>query len=158
MHCVTLSISYCKLAQCNARPSARRVLTTKLGVLEVSLAAKHFEYVFADDIFQNGRWDPTKIQRKVTWCYCCRMLSADILDMEYPGYGNVVILTKFSSLAASEVVKMITSGAAVDENFAIMTFAFLCRQLGGWGGCQYARPFETAALQYHVGFYAIWDS
>ena len=31
--------------------------------------------------------------------------------------GNVVILTKFSSLVALEVVKMTTSGAASDENF-----------------------------------------
>ena len=38
---------------------------------------------------------------------------------------NVVILMKFSSLAALEVVKMTTSSAASDENFVkIMTFSF----------------------------------
>ena len=35
--------------------------------------------------------------------------------------GNVVILTKSSSLAALEVVKMTTSSAASDENFVKMT-------------------------------------
>ena len=35
--------------------------------------------------------------------------------------GNVVILMKFSSLAASEVVKMTTSSAASGENFIKMT-------------------------------------
>ena len=35
--------------------------------------------------------------------------------------GNVVILTKFSSLAAPEAVILITSGATSDENFVKMT-------------------------------------
>ena len=40
--------------------------------------------------------------------------------------GNVVILTKFSSLAAPKVVKMTTFGAASDENFVkMMTLPFL---------------------------------
>ena len=39
--------------------------------------------------------------------------------------GNVIILTKFSSLAALKVVKMTTSSAASDENFVKMTtFSF----------------------------------
>ena len=37
-----------------------------------------------------------------------------------------VILTKFSSLAAPEVAKMTTSGAARDENFIKMTFPIEC--------------------------------
>ena len=37
-------------------------------------------------------------------------------------HGNVVILMKFSSLAAPEVVILTTSGAAIDENFIKMTF------------------------------------
>ena len=41
--------------------------------------------------------------------------------------GNVVILMKFSSLAALEVVILTTSGAASDENFVKMTtFSFQC--------------------------------
>ena len=41
--------------------------------------------------------------------------------------GNVVILTKFSSLAALKVVILTTFGAASDENFIkMMTFPFLC--------------------------------
>ena len=41
--------------------------------------------------------------------------------------GNVVILMKFSSLAALKVVKMTTSSAANDENFIkMMTFPFQC--------------------------------
>ena len=40
---------------------------------------------------------------------------------------NVVILTKFSSLAAQKVVKMTTCSAANDENFVKMaTFSFQC--------------------------------
>ena len=40
---------------------------------------------------------------------------------------NVVILTKFSSLAALEVVTLTTSSAASDDNFIKMkTFPFLC--------------------------------
>ena len=41
--------------------------------------------------------------------------------------GNVIILTKSSSLAAPQVVKMTTFGAASDENFVKMaTFLFHC--------------------------------
>ena len=41
--------------------------------------------------------------------------------------GNVLILMKFSSLAALDVVKMTTSSAANDENFFKMTtFSSLC--------------------------------
>ena len=39
--------------------------------------------------------------------------------------GNVIILTKFSSLAALKVVILTTFGAASDENFIkMMTFSF----------------------------------
>ena len=41
--------------------------------------------------------------------------------------GNVIILTKFSSLAALKVVILTTFGAASDENFIkMMTFSFQC--------------------------------
>ena len=44
---------------------------------------------------------------------------------KYHWNGNVVILMKFSSLAALKVVKMTTSSAANDENFIkMMTFSF----------------------------------
>ena len=44
--------------------------------------------------------------------------------------GNVVILTKFSSLAALEVVILTTFSAASDENFIKMkTFPFQCTKL-----------------------------
>ena len=36
----------------------------------------------------------------------------------------IIILTIFSSLAAPEVVKMTTSGAASDENIVKITFMF----------------------------------
>ena len=39
-------------------------------------------------------------------------------------YGNIVILTKFSTLAAPEVVILTTSSAVIDENFIRMTFLF----------------------------------
>ena len=39
--------------------------------------------------------------------------------------GDWDITMKFSSLAAPEVVKMTTFGAASDENFVKMTFLFL---------------------------------
>ena len=46
---------------------------------------------------------------------------------------NVVILTKFSSLAALEVVILTTFSAASDENFIKMkTFPFQC-----WNALQY---------------------
>ena len=48
--------------------------------------------------------------------------------------GKVVTLTKFSSLAAPEVVKMTTSSAASDENFIDMT----------------TFPFQWPASLYHV--------
>ena len=38
--------------------------------------------------------------------------------------GNVIILMKFPSLSALEVVKLTTSSAANDENFVKMTFPF----------------------------------
>ena len=44
--------------------------------------------------------------------------------------GNVLILMKFSSLAALKVVKMTTYSAASDENFVKMTtFSFQCRPM-----------------------------
>ena len=44
-------------------------------------------------------------------------------------FGNVIILTKFSSLAALKVVILTTFGAASDENFIkMMTFSLQCRQ------------------------------
>ena len=50
-----------------------------------------------------------------------------------PGWGVMsitesenIILTKFSSLAVLEVVKMTTSGAASDEIFVNMPFPFQC--------------------------------
>ena len=47
--------------------------------------------------------------------------------------GNVIILTKFSSLAALEVVRMTTSSATSDENFIKMTtFPCLCIQVLGY--------------------------
>ena len=52
---------------------------------------------------------------------------------------NVVILTKFSSLAALEVVILTTSSAASDEHFIKMkTFPFQCT-LENVGGCHYHR-------------------
>ena len=47
----------------------------------------------------------------------------DVIDWN----ENVVILMKFSLLAAPEVVKMTTSGVTSDENFVKMTFPFQCR-------------------------------
>ena len=43
--------------------------------------------------------------------------------------GNVVILTKFSLLAALEVDILITSGAATDENFIKSHFCFNIKSL-----------------------------
>ena len=55
-----------------------------------------------------------------------------------------VILTKFSSLAAPEVVKMTTSGAASDENFIRMTtFSFQCL----WLIYRASVEFDTVAAQ-----------
>ena len=42
---------------------------------------------------------------------------------------NTVILNKFPTLAAPEVVKATTSGAANDENLLNMTFLFQCSSL-----------------------------
>ena len=48
-------------------------------------------------------------------CYCQRV------TMNYHLNENVVILTKFLSLAVPEVVKMTTSGTVSDKNFVKMT-------------------------------------
>ena len=45
---------------------------------------------------------------------------------------NVVILTKLSSLAAMEVVKLTTSSATNDENSIKMIFPFQCNWLNEW--------------------------
>ena len=46
-------------------------------------------------------------------------------DLEH--WNKVIILTKFSSLAALEVVNLTTSSAAIDENFIkVKTFQFQC--------------------------------
>ena len=59
--------------------------------------------------------------------------------------GNVVILMKFSSLAALEVVKMTTSSAASDENFVKMTtFSFQCNysSIPNFGGVLVKPPLK----------------
>ena len=48
----------------------------------------------------------------------------ECIHYNYHWNGSVIILMKFSSLAALEVVKMTTSSAASDENFIKMTFSF----------------------------------
>ena len=53
-----------------------------------------------------------------------------VIDLHWN--GNVVILTKFSSVAALEVVILTTFSAASDENFIKMkTFPFQCLLLSG---------------------------
>ena len=50
-----------------------------------------------------------------------------LLQFQWHRNGNVIILMKFSSLAAPKVVKMTTFSAASDENFVKMTtFPFRC--------------------------------
>ena len=57
----------------------------------------------------------------------CTTYNTDTMSLRC-GNKNVVILTKFSSLAALEVVILATYGAASDENFIKMeTFSFQCR-------------------------------
>ena len=75
---------------------------------------------------------------------------------------NVVILTKFSSLAALEVVILTTSSAASDDNFIKMkTFPFQC--IGyQWTTSQRASnvlhdPWKKAVDQ-TVKLYMIWDT
>ena len=54
--------------------------------------------------------------------------------------GNVIILTKFSSLAALEVARMTTSSAASDENFVKMTLTFRFQ----WAFCTSCFPTSRA--------------
>ena len=65
-----------------------------------------------------------------------------------PGKTNhwiriVIIFMKFSSLAAPDVVKMTTSGAASDENFIKMTFPFQCRH---WNNALKMKQYSFPSL------------
>ena len=64
-------------------------------------------------------------------CIALSVLLADIsqeTNVEIHWNENVVILMKFSSLAALEVVILTTFSAASDENFIKMkTFSFQCK-------------------------------
>ena len=65
---------------------------------------------------------------------------------------NVVILMKFSSLAALEVVKMTTFSAASDENFVNMTtFSFQCTELTTGDGFN----IKSTAFQYRNSHYKV---
>ena len=66
------------------------------------------------------------MQMAHTWLYfvvfCIDQFYQNPLGLlQYHWNKNVVILTKFSSLATLEVVKMTTSSVASDENFVKMT-------------------------------------
>ena len=64
----------------------------------------------------------------------CRQFLCSVLIAHWN--GNVVILTKFSSLAATKIVRMTIFDAASDDNFVkMMTFSFHCRQIHCPKGC-----------------------
>ena len=69
------------------------------------------------DLGDVASWDVVYIK-----CYRCEKTHSITLKH---WNGNIVILRKFSSLAAPEVVSLTTSGAAGDENF--LKNAFSCQ-------------------------------
>ena len=71
-----------------------------------------------EEVHEHNQLDPLE--------WCSVKIMPKYCDCIYDGAfelhwnGNVVILTKFPSLSAPEVVKMTTSGTAIDENFVKM--------------------------------------
>ena len=87
---------------------------------------------------------------KIVWVSYCV-----ISKLPHHWNGNVVILMKFSSLAALEVVILTTSGAASDDNFVNMTtfpiqwFCSLCHQSGSNENGYF---FALIEVFWHVSF------
>ena len=69
-------------------------------------------------------WIPMPVISKGTYIY--GFIATFRLQELLHWKANVIILTKFFSLAALEVVKMTTSSAASDEIFVKMTFLCQC--------------------------------
>ena len=87
--------------------------------------------------------------KKLNWCpYFCQI----------HWNKNVVILTKFSSLAALEVVILTTSSAASDEHFIKMkTFPFQCKLLSS-SHTRLFQPYLVCCVEIIVLTACSWNS